>query len=213
MEYENNTVLEALHWRYGVKKFSEQTIDEQRIKTLLEATRLSASSYGLQPYNIIIIKSSEIRKKLVDLSYGQDKVVNSSHLIVLAVQTNIGDETVDRYINKYCEVTGTHKNDLKGYADHMKSALAAKDPFQRSQWAHEQAHLAVGTLLTCAALLKIDCCPMTGFESEGYNKVLGLEEKGLTASIICPVGIRHPEDSSASIPKVRYDYDEIVMEL
>ncbi len=206
-------VLEALDWRYAVKKFSGEKISAEELKYLLNATRLSASSYGLQPYSLIVIESGFVRERLLPFSYGQDKIAQSSHLIVFATQTQIGDATVDRYIDKYAKISKKPLKELIDFSAHMKSALAAKTATQQQEWAHQQAYIALGNLLTCAALMKIDSCPMTGIDSAGYDAVLGLREKGLTTSVICPIGRRHPKDVQAHSPKVRFDYDEIVMEI
>ena len=206
-------LIDALHWRYAVKQFSEEKITATELKQLLDAARLSASSYGLQPYAIIVVESDAVRQQLLPFSYGQDKIANSSHLIVFAAHTGVGDVTVDRYIEKYARITQTPRDELAGYIEHMKQALASQTATQRQQWAHQQAYIALGNLLTCAALMKMDCCPMTGFDNEGYDKVLRLNEKGLTSSVICPIGRRHPDDANANTPKVRFDYDEIVMEV
>lgn len=206
-------LLDALNWRYGVKRFSDEKISSTELTTLLDATRLSASSYGLQPYNILVIETETIREKLLPFSYGQDKVLNSSHLIIFAAHTQVGDITVDRYIDNYVNITGKTHSELDGLSTHMKSALANKTSEQKQEWAHQQAYIALGNFLTCAAMMKIDSCPMTGFESEGYDAVLSLEEKGLSASVICPIGRRHNDDSQANIPKVRFSYDQIVLSI
>jgi nitroreductase/dihydropteridine reductase len=206
-------LLEALDWRYVVKQFSDEKIAAGQLETLLNATRLSASSYGLQPYNIIVVESNTIRKQLLPFSYGQEKIAASSHLIIFAAHTQIGDVTVDRYIDKHAKITDTPFGDLDHYADHMKSALAAKTAEQKQQWAHQQAYIALGNFLTCAAMMKIDSCPMTGFDNAEYDAVLGLVEKNLTTAVICPIGRRHSNDIQAHSPKVRFDYDQIVMQM
>ncbi len=206
-------VNEALNWRYAVKQFNEEKISPENVKQLLDATRLSASAYGLQPYNIVVLEALSIRQKLLPYSYGQDKILHSSHLVVIAAHTEIGDSTVDRYISKCCEVTKKPKDEFSGYSDHMKSALSSMLKAQQQEWAHQQAYIALGNLLTCAALMQIDSCPMTGFDSAEYDRVLGFDSLGLTASVICPIGYRHESDVQAHSPKVRFDYDDIVMEL
>lgn len=206
-------LLEALNWRYSVKRFSDEELATADVKALLEMTRLSASSYGLQPYTILIVKSAAVRQALLPYSYGQDKVLHSSHLIVFAAHTNVGDITVERYINKRAEVESQSLEDMDEYATQMKQALADMGPEQKQEWAHQQAYIALGTLLTSAAIIQIDSCPMTGFERAGYDAVLKLEEKGLTTTVICPIGYRHPEDTHAFSPKVRFDYDDMVMEI
>ncbi len=206
-------VLDALDWRYAVKQFSDEKITAAELKDLLNAARLSASSYGLQPYSIIVVESKAIREQLLPFSCGQDKIAQSSHLIVFAAQTQVGDATVDRYIDKYAKITNKPHDELINFSNHMKSALAAKTSEQRQEWAHQQAYIALGNFLTCAAVMEIDSCPMTGIDSAGYDAVLGLDEKGLTTSVICPIGRRHHNDIQAHSPKVRFDYNEIVMEI
>ncbi len=215
--FENREVtmelLSALQWRYAVKQFSNEKISKVKLKELLNMTRLSASSYGLQPYNIIFVESSAIREQLLPYSYGQDKIANSSHLIIFAAHTQIGDVTVDKYIDKHAKVTDKPQSQLGDFSEHMKSALSNKSVTQKQEWAHQQAYIALGNFLTCAAAMKIDSCPMTGIDNAGYDKVLGLDKKGLTTSMISPIGYRHKDDKQAHSPKVRYDYDEIVMEI
>ena len=160
-----------------------------------------------------MVESAIIRNQLLPFSYGQEKIAESSHLIIFAVHTQIGDVTVNRYIEKYAKITNTPIDELDNFSDHMKSALAVKTPGQKQQWAHQQAYIALGNLLTCAAMMKIDSCPMTGFDNVGFDAVLGLIEKNLTTSVICPIGRRHSNDVQALSPKVRFDYDQIVMEM
>ena len=142
---------------------------------------------------------------------GQEKVVKCSHLVIFAAQTDIGDETVNRYVDKASIVRRVPLEKLQGMADHFKSALAVKTASQKQEWAHQQAYIALGNFLTCAALMEIDTCPMTGFEVAGYDEVLGLAEKGLTTSVICAIGKRHPDDSNASLQKIRFDHDEMIL--
>lgn len=206
-------LLQALNWRYAVKKFSEDKVSSVELRALLDATRLSASSYGLQPYKIIVVESKEVRQRLLPYSYGQDKILHSSHLIVFAVHTLIGDVTVDRYINKHAQANRVAPADLAELSDHMKSALAVMKPQEKNEWARQQAYIALGNLLTSAALMKIDSCPMAGFDKEGYDSVLGLAEQELASTVICPIGRRHLEDRQANSPKVRFGYRDIVLEI
>ncbi|MDU0352679.1 NAD(P)H-dependent oxidoreductase [Paraglaciecola aquimarina] len=206
-------ILAALNWRYAVKSFSDRQVGQQQLDDLLNATRLSASSYGLQPYKILVVSAKKRREQLLPYSFGQEKIVHCSHLIILAAEKKIGDQTVDRFIAKYAQINNKPVEDLAKFSDHMKSALAAKSLLQKQEWAHQQAYIALGTLLTSAASMQIDTCPMTGFESKGYDQVLGLDQLGLTSSVICPIGYRDQEDPQATLTKVRFDFNELVLEL
>ncbi len=206
-------VIEALNWRYAVREFSPERINDQRIQELLTATRLSATSYGLQPYRMIVVDDVETRKKLLPYSFGQQKVVSCSHLVVFVAQRQLGDEMVDRYIHSIADTRSITVDELKGLADHMKSVFADMNGEQKREWAHQQVYIALGTMLTAAAMMQIDSCPMGGIEAAGYDEVLGLNELDLETSVICALGVRHPDDQNAKLKKVRYDQTEMVIAL
>ncbi|MBY6071122.1 NAD(P)H-dependent oxidoreductase [Marinobacter salsuginis] len=204
-------IHEALDWRYAVREFSPEKLDGQTVETLVDAARKSASSYGLQPYKILIVESKPVRKDLLPYSYGQQKVLDCSHLIVFAAQTDIGDHTVDRYVTQFEKTRSVPAAEISGYVTHMKEALASKSQAEKQAWAHQQAYIALGTLLTAAASMRIDSCPMTGFDHNAYDDVLGLAELGLESSAIVALGYRSARDRSSGLPKVRFDYDDLVI--
>lgn len=203
-------VMKALNWRYAVRKFSAEKLDNADVQALLDTARLAPSSYGLQPYRLLVVQTPQKRHQLLPYSMGQEKVLHCSHLIVFAAQTDIGDETVNRYLAQVARVREVPLQNLDRTADRLKSALAGKSAREKQEWAHQQAYIALGSFVTCAALMNIDACPMTGFEVEGYDKVLGLTEKRLTATVTCAIGKRHSEDAAANLPKVRFEYDELI---
>lgn len=203
-------ITKALDWRYAVNEFSQQKLNQDQVSVLLDATRKSASSYGLQPYKLLLVESPSLRERLVPHSFGQQKVLHSSHLVVIAAQSSIGDATVDKYVSQYLKVREVQYSDIAGYAEHMKEALGKKTLQQKREWAHQQAYLALGTLLATAAELRIDSCPMTGFDATAYDEILGLKGLGLETTAIVALGFRSENDTSASLPKVRFDYEDIV---
>ncbi|WP_372996613.1 NAD(P)H-dependent oxidoreductase [Marinobacter sp.] len=206
-------IHEALDWRYAVREFSPEKLSAHTVETLVDAARKSASSYGLQPYKILVIESKAVRQDLLAYSFGQQKVLDCSHLIVFAAQTDIGDHTVDRYVTQFVKTRGVPVEDISGYVRHMKQALEAKSRLEKQAWAHQQAYIALGTLLTAAASMRIDSCPMTGFDHRAYDEVLGLAELGLESSAIVALGYRSARDKSSGLPKVRFDYDDLVIRM
>tara|TARA_R110001592_G_scaffold72078_1_gene219959 strand:+ start:2899 stop:3570 length:672 start_codon:yes stop_codon:yes gene_type:complete len=204
-------VIEALNWRYAVREFSNEKISDESLKTLLDATRLAATSYGLQPYRLMVIDDKELRKKLLEFSFGQKKVLYCSHLVVFAAQTNIGDSLVDNYIRKVSNVRKIPITELRDYADHIKAALSNKSDKQKREWAHQQAYIALGTLLTSAALLGIDTCPMGGIDARAYDDTLNFKSINLETSMVCALGVRAQQDKSAGLKKVRYDESEMLV--
>jgi len=207
------SVIDALNWRYAVKKFSESSLNKQQLNGLIESVRLAPSAYGIQPYQLIVVTDPKIKKACLPYSYGQDKVVNCSHLLVLAHKTRLTNQDVSFFIKQLAESQNKPIKELSGYQKQIESDLLAHTIDQQNNWAQQQCYIALGTLLTHAAVSEIDACPMTGFDVNGINQALGLNDKGLSAAILCPVGIRAEDDYAASRIKIRLNYKELVVSL
>ena len=205
-----NTILENRTWRYATKKFdSSKKISDDNLELLLEATRLSASSYGLQPYHVFVITNPEIREQLKPVSWGQSQITEASHLIVFANQTNFNGELVDSHITNTAKTRNIPSENLKGYSDFAKSKLVDLPQKTKEEWTAKQVYIALGNLMQAAAELKIDTCPMEGFDAEAYDEILGLQGKDLTASVVLPIGYRSAEDATQHSPKVRKSKQEL----
>ena len=205
-----STFIENQNWRYATKKFnSEKKISNSDLEILKEAIQLSSSSYGLQPYKVLIIENEEIRKQLQPASWGQSQITEASHLFVFASVTNVDAEYITRYAENMAKTRNIPFDSVKGYADFMIGNIASLTPEKQIIWAQKQAYLALGNLLNAAAELKIDVTPMEGFLPEQYNEILGLKEKGLHATLVATVGYRHDEDDTQHYAKVRKPITEL----
>lgn len=201
-------------WRYATKKFdASKKISNEDFETLKEAIQLSTSSYGLQPYKILIIDNPELRAQIQPAAWGQSQIVDASHLLVFANITNFGAKEIDDYINLLAETRGITAESVQGYADFMKMKITALTEEQRNIWTAKQTYLALGNLLNAAAELKIDVTPMEGFEPEKVNEILSLKEKGLNASLLATIGYRHEEDATQLYAKVRKPKNELFINL
>ena len=206
--------IENLNWRYATKKFDvSKKVSEENLNSLIEAVILSASSYGLQPYKIIVVTNPEIREKLKPAAWGQAQITDASHLIILANQTTFGEELVDTYITNVSATRNISAEGLKGYADFMKNSLTSLPDEKKAIWTAKQAYIALGNLLSAAADLKIDACPMEGFDAAQFDEILGLKEKGLTAAVLAPIGYRSNEDETQHHKKVRKSKENIIITL
>ncbi|WP_291967145.1 NAD(P)H-dependent oxidoreductase [Maribacter sp.] len=205
------TILDNLNWRYATKKFdSTKKLSNENLNTLLEAARLTASSYGLQPYHIYVIENEEIRTRLRKVSYDQPQITDASHLIVLANKPTFNDTFIDDYIENIMVVRGLSKDDLKEFSQTMKSTLLDLPDAQKGAWTSNQAYIVLGNLMTVAANMQIDACPMEGFDNEQYNEILGLSDIGLNAAVVLAVGYRSKEDETQNHRKVRYSKEQII---
>ena len=205
-----STFIENQNWRYATKKFnSEKKISNSDLEMLKEAIQLSSSSYGLQPYKVLIIENEEIRKQLQPASWGQSQITDASHLFVFASETNVDAEYITRYADNMAKTRNIPFDSVKGYADFMIGNISTLTPEKQLIWAQKQAYLALGNLLNAAAELKIDVTPMEGFLPEQYNEILGLAEKGLHATLVATIGYRHDEDDTQHYAKVRKPITEL----
>lgn len=203
-------IIENLKWRYATKKFdSSKTISTEDFETLKKAMQLTASSYGLQPYKILNIVDKETRAKLRAASWNQSQIEDASHMIVLANMTDFGDELVDNYFENVIDTRNLNKEDVADYANTIKSTIGQLSQEQKAVWTAKQAYIVVGNLLSAAAQLRIDACPMEGFQSEEYNKILDLNSKNLNAAVVVTLGYRSEEDGTQHYKKVRKSENQL----
>lgn len=209
-----NKFIKDANWRYATKKFdASKKITAEDLKILKEAIRLSASSYGLQPYKVLIIENPEIRAKLQPVAWGQSQVVDASQLIVFANITNFGDTEIDAFIKNFTEIRGITVESVQGYADFMKSKISTLPEEQRNIWTSKQTYIALTNLMNAAAELNIDVTPMEGFEAEEFNQILGLDKLCLNAAVIATIGYRHKEDATQNYAKVRKSNEQLFINL
>lgn len=202
--------IEQQNWRYATKKFdSSKKISESDLEILKEAIRLSTSSYGLQPYKVLIIENPEVREQLKPVSWNQSQITDASHLIVFANFLNLDESIIDNYIQRISEIREIEKENLVGYSSFMKAKILELPADKQSIWTSKQTYLALGNLLNAAAELQIDVTPMEGFEPEKYNEILGLYKQNLNASLAATIGYRHEEDVNQFAKKVRKTKEEL----
>jgi len=202
--------IDNLEWRYATKKFdSSKKVSLENLEQIKKAIQLSASSYGLQLYKVLIIESNEIREKLKPASYGQNQITEASNLIVFCNYSVVTEKHIDEYFALKSQTEQVDILDLKDYSDFIKTDVRSKSQIEKDKWTSNQTYLALGNLLNACAELKIDACPMEGFEAEKYNKILNLDKQGLNASVIATIGYRSNDDSSQYAKKVRKSTDNL----
>lgn len=197
-------ITKNLKWRYATKKFDASLkISNDNIEQLKEAVQLSVSSFGLQLYKVLIIENPEIREQLKKVSWDQPQITDASHLFLFCNYKSYNDQDVDNYVELTAKTQGTDLSQLSGMSDYLKGSLKNLSPEVFANWTAKQTYIALGNLVAASAELKIDSCPMEGFDSEGYNKILGLTERGLNASVLVALGYRSTEDQAQFRKKVR----------
>ena len=205
-----STYNQNLKWRYATKKFDPtKKIAEQDIELLKEAIQLSASSYGLQPYKVLIISDPEIKAKLKVTANGQAQLEDASHVVVFANLSDLSEKHVASYIDNISRTRGLEIQQLEGFSSLMNSVVGGLSEDAREVWAAKQTYIALGNLLSAAADLKIDSCPMEGFDADKFAEILNLKQLNLTPSVIAPIGYRSTEDTTQHYGKVRKPEEEL----
>jgi nitroreductase len=210
----NSAIEQQLSWRYATKRFdSTKNISDKDWHTLEESLRLSPSSFGLQPWKFINVKSPDIRAKLQPNSWNQSQIVEASHLVVIAAKKEVTHEDVENYLSLISSVRGVPASALQDYGNMMKGFLdnlASQGACEA--WSTRQAYLALGMLLSTAAALKVDTCPLEGINPVAYDEILNLNQTGYSTKVACALGYRSAEDATASYTKVRYPRAQVMLE-
>jgi nitroreductase len=209
------TLLAQLHWRYATKVFDpSRTIPDDVWKALEETLVLTPSSFGLQPWKFLVITNPGLKAALKPHSWGQSQVTDCSHYVVFATIKKISEADIDAFVARIAEVRGVTVDSLKGYRGMMVGDLIQGPRSQvAGEWAARQAYIALGNFMTAAALLQVDTCPMEGFVPAEYDKILGLEARGLTSAVCCAAGYRSETDKYARLPKVRFKAADVIEHL
>jgi len=205
------TIINALNWRYAVKKFnSERKISAEDWGVLKESLRMTPSSYGLQPWKFILIESPELRTKLRAQSWNQSQVTDCSHFVVMAYKENLDADYVRANMNKIAQVRSVPVESLLGFEKAITSDLIDGPRAQTIEaWAQRQVYIAMGFLLETAALLGVDSTPMEGLDANAYDEILNLKNSGWKTVAAVALGYRHEEDPFIKLTKVRFDENEI----
>jgi nitroreductase / dihydropteridine reductase len=207
-------LIDALNWRYATKRMNGEKVPAEKLDAILEATRLSASSMGLQPYTILVVENEAVKKSLLPAAYNQPQIVEGSHLLVFAAWENVTEEHVNQYINDIINTRGVAPETLDAFKASLMGIVNGRTPEQKYEWAARQAYIAFGTAITAAAVEQVDATPMEGFNPAAVDEILGLKEKGLRSVTILALGYRDAEkDFMVNQKKVRRAKDELILKV
>lgn len=208
-------LVTALEWRYATKRFDpEKKISTDTWNALERALVLTPTSFGLQPYRFLVLTDFGKRAELLAHSWNQHQVVDCSHYVVFAARTKITEADVDNWIQRIAQVRKVPVDGLAAYRGMMIGDVVHGSRGKIShEWAIRQAYIALGNLMTCAAVLGVDACPMEGIAPPEYDRVLGLHDSGYATAVACAFGYRTSTDKYAALPKARFDASELIKKI
>ena len=204
----NNDFMKAMDFRHACKVFDEtKKISDEEMKFILEAGRKSPSSFGMEAWKFLVITNEELKVRLKPACWDQVQVTSCSHLVIVLAgidsvkvesgipkqrfsRREIPQETLDFYMGLY--------------AGHLEKTLSSDENIYA--WTARQSYIAAGNMMTAAAYIGIDSCPIEGFDKEKVEKILELDTSKYQLSVVLPFGYRLNEQSSQQ----RESFEEIV---
>lgn len=208
-------LIQSMEWRYASKKMdASRQVPKEKLDVILEAIRLTATSSGLQPYEVIVVTNTEIREKIKAIAWKQDQVTDCSHLLVFAAWDDYTPERINMMFDLTNEVRGFKNEGWENYRQMLLSTYPQRGAEVNFQHAARQAYIGLGSALIAAATEEVDSTPMEGFDPDALDSILDLRSKGLKSVLILPLGYRHSEkDWLVNLKKVRRTLTNFVSEV
>lgn len=199
----HNDFSKAMDFRHACKIFDEtKKINDEQMHYILEAGRKSPSSFGMEGWKFLVITNEALKAKLRPACWDQVQVTSSSHLVViLAAIENVKVESGE--VEKRFKRRDMHKESLDAYMDiyakHLEKILSSDENI--SQWTSKQTYIALANMMTAAAYIGIDSCPIEGFDKEQLEALLELDTTQWQVSVVVPFGYRlNPQPAQLRLP-------------
>ena len=210
-----SNLIDLLKWRYATKKMdASQSVSDDKVEQILEAIRLTATSSGLQPYEVIVVTNSEVRERIKAIAWNQGQITDGSHLLVFAAWDNYTTERINHMFDWVNEVRGFRNQGWEDYRQMLLNNYPNRDAEVNFQHAARQAYIGLGTALLAAAELGVDSTPMEGFDPDALDEILDLRSRGLRSVVILPLGYREADnDWLVNLQKVRRPRELFITEV
>jgi len=208
MRDEARTILEALDWRYATKIFdTTKPVSEDDLNVILEAIRMAPTSRGLQPFQVVVVTDSAMKRAIRQAAFNQAQPETASHLLVFCARPDIKDRAARLFA--HARTSGVPAENIAIMEKNIKlGALKNSLTLSKNSWAAQQTYIALGYASLAAAQLRIDSCPMEGFFASKVGKILKLP-KGVYPVAMLAIGYRSPLDTVR--PKYRLRRDELIV--
>ncbi len=203
-----NPVIDALKFRHACKKFDPtKKIPRQELDSILEAACLSPTSFGMEPWKFLVLASDDIRQRLRPACWDQAQVTDSSHVVVILARPSLIDPSSEYVLNSFLR-RGLPEDVTKAYMGKYKAHMET-EVFPRMNayaWCAKQCYIGLANMMTTAASMGIDSCPMEGFEKDPVEALLEIDTKMFEVAVLVAFGYRAGEQT----PRRRHPVDQLV---
>lgn len=206
------TLIDKLQWRYAAKKLNPALpVPQDKVDRILEAVRLTATSSGLQPYEVLVVTDPAVRQRIREHAWNQAQITDGSHLVVFAAWDNYTAERINLMFDLVNSERGIRNEGWEAYRQQVLATYPQRSAEVNYQHAARQAYIGLGTALIAAAEEQVDATPMEGFDPAKIDEILGLQARGLRSVLLLPLGYRQPEgDWLVNLKKVRRAKDQFI---
>nr|WP_326531633.1 nitroreductase family protein [Rhodoferax sp.] len=206
---------QKLAWRYATKKMNPaKAVPQEKVDRILEAARLAPTSSGLQPFEIIVVTSKDVREQIKPKAWGQGQITDCSHLLVFAAWDTYTAERINAMFDMTNAQRGGTNEGWENYRQMLLNSYPARDAQTNFEHAARQAYIGLGAALIAAAFEEVDSTPMEGFDPKALDDILGLKARGLRSVAIMPLGYRDDSgDWLVNLKKVRRPREQFVTEV
>jgi len=203
-----NDFSKAMDFRHACKEFDEKKkINDEEMHYILEAGRTSPSSFGMEAWKFLVITNEEVKAALRPFCWDQVQVTSSSHLVIVLAgieSAKVESGEVEKRFRRREMPQESLDFYMDIYAKHLKKTLSTDENIYH--WTSKQSYIALANMMTAAAFIGIDSCPIEGFEKEKLEEILELDTSKYQVSVVVPFGYRLNEQSS----QLRLPFDEVV---
>ncbi|AOO65123.1 NAD(P)H-dependent oxidoreductase [Sulfurospirillum halorespirans] len=196
--------LEAMNFRHACKLFTEKRIPTEELEFILEAGRLSPSSFGVEQWKFVVVQNEALKKEIENVSWNQKQISTCSDLLIILARKDV--RSSDAYTVKQLKRWGLDENAFKGFLGIYHGWVDGRDDHTIEMWSEKQCYIAAGNMMTAAASIGIDSCPIEGFEYQKVDALLGIDTSVYQSALVIPFGYRAAEQRG----KHRLSFDEVV---
>ncbi len=200
--------LEMMDFRHACKIFdTTQKISDKDMHYILEVGRKSPSSFGMEAWKFLVITNDELRERLKPFCWNQPQITTCSHLVVVlaGIETlKVESGVVRSQLMRRSMPKDKLDSFIELYASHLSDVLDDDDKIY--QWSARQTYIAAANMMSAAAFIGIDSCPIEGFEKENVEKVLALDVSQFQVALLLPFGYRVNERSE----QLRSEFQSVV---
>lgn len=196
--------LDALHYRHATKLFTDKKIPKEDLEFILEAGRLSPSSFGIEQWKFVVVQNQALKESIEAVAWDQKQISTCSDLVVVLARKDV--RSSDVYTQSQLLRWGLEPEAHKGLLSLYEGWVDGRDDHTITMWSEKQCYIASANMMSAAAFIGIDSCPIEGFLSDKVDTILGLDTSVFHSALLIPFGYRAKEQRG----KHRLRFEEVV---